>query len=81
MRGQRPHRQGDDLTPEDQAWEEVIDYMFWAVKHNWPPEVVDQLPQAVRDRGHDYHQMLDEIHQEDKARQDRIAAVQSGGMR
>lgn len=79
MSGGTPHRRGADRTAEDLIWDSVLQYGFFAVKHNWTPEQVDSLPGWYEDRLPDYHQMLDEIHNADQARSDRIRRAHERG--
>lgn len=72
MSGGTPHRQGDDRTPEDLLWEKVVRYGFYAVKHNWTPDQVDDLPDYFARRLPDYHEMLDEIHNQESERSNRV---------
>lgn len=73
MQGGTPHRRGDDRTAEDRTWDEVRHYAYFAVKHNWTPEQVDRLPDFYAQRLPQYHEMLDEIHDEQRQRSERIA--------
>ena len=54
-------------------------YAFYAVKHNWTPEQVEGLPDFYRNRMPDYHEMLDEIHNEERNRNDRVARAHNNG--
>lgn len=56
-------------------WERVLDYAWYAVKHNWTPDQVDNLPDFFAGRLAGYHQMLDEIHNEQADRTERIRAA------
>lgn len=54
-------------------WDLTLYYGQFAIWHNWTPDQVDALPDFYRARLEQYHQMLDEMAHEERARQDRVS--------